>query len=120
MTDKNIALKDAQTVHMIPPSMDVLENENEYLLIADVPGASAQDVQIELHNGELTLRAAVQGSGVDLFSGGRTGYEYARRFHIPSGIDTEKVAAKMNNGVLELRIPKAAEKKPRQIPVTVS
>src|SRR5688572_11124449 len=129
MTNKDIARRDQENQElaqqaekqMIPPAMDVLENDNEYLLIADVPGVTAKDVQIELHNGELTIRAAVgRGFGVDLFSGGRTTCEYARRFHIPSGIELDKVGAELNSGVLKLRIPKSAERKPRQIPVNVA
>lgn len=104
--------------HLIAPPVDVLENENEYLLIADVPGASPDEVKIELHNGELTLRAPTSYEhGVDLFSGTRAQYEYARRFRVPNGIDADQVKAELNFGVLRLHLPKGQAAKPRQITV---
>lgn len=108
------------TIHQLTPPVDVLENAEEYLLIVDIPGADAEQMKIELHNGELSLRAPVSGRGIDLFSGGRTNYEHARRFRAPAGIQGDKIRAELKNGVLELHLPKEEAKKPRQIPVSSS
>jgi HSP20 family protein len=118
MTTKELTNQKEETRQMITPAVDILENDNEYLVISDMPGAQANNVHVELHNGELTIRAPISnGAGVDLFSGGRAAYEYGRRFRVPSGVVGDKIAAKLTNGVLELRIPKEEARKPRQIQV---
>lgn len=118
MNVKEMTPQNAKTRQTIAPQVDVLENEQEYLVLADLPGASPDQVQIELHDGELTLRAPkAQQDGKDLMSGGRASYEYARRFRVPSGVQADKIEAKLNLGVLELHIPKEEAKKPRQIQV---
>jgi HSP20 family molecular chaperone IbpA len=106
-------------IQQLTPPVDVLENTEEYLLMLDIPGASAEGMKIELHNGELTIRAPISGRGVDLFSGNATGYEHARRFRAPAGIQGDKIRAELNSGVLKLHLPKEEAKKPRQIPVAV-
>jgi HSP20 family molecular chaperone IbpA len=118
-TDNSQLEKKETTRQVIAPAVDVLENENEYLLISDVPGVKAEDVQIDWHNGELTIRAPATfgGAGVDLVSGGGARYEYARRFRIPAGIAQDKITAELTNGVLKLHVPKEEARKPRQIPV---
>jgi HSP20 family protein len=131
MTNKEMTRRENRTAEnqpaetpkqLVAPAIDVLENGDEYLLIADLPGVQPGDLHCEIHNGELTLRAPASafGTGVDLFSGSSTGYEYARRFRVPSGVAADKINAKLNNGVLELHIPKEEAKKPRTIPVSVS
>lgn len=110
--------KQAPTKQAIAPAVDVLENDTEYLVISDLPGVRAEDVQVELNNGELLIRAPASfDAGRDLISGGSASYEYARRFRIPSGVQGDKIAAQLTNGVLELHIPKEEAKKPRQIQV---
>src|SRR5262245_12997725 len=105
MTQRENRKPDAQTAEtprqLVPPAIDILENGDEYLLVADLPGVKASDMQCELHNGELTLRAPTSafGVGLDLFSGSRTGYAYARRFRVPAGIAADKIRAELNNGV---------------------
>jgi HSP20 family protein len=125
MTTKEMTRREENQVdttrQVLTPPVDILENEHEYLVISDLPGVKPEDVKVELHNGELTIRAPASfGAGVDLISGGRAGYEYARRFRVPAGIAGDKVAAKLNLGVLELRIPKEEARKPRQIEVRAS
>ena len=123
MTNKEMTTTKATepTRQMITPPVDVLENDAEYLLIADLPGAKTDDVHVEWHNGELTIRAPISfGAGIDLVSGANAGYEYGRRFHIPAGIAGDRIAAELTNGVLKLHVPKEEAKKPRQIRVSAA
>lgn len=121
MNVKEMSPQTAKTRQTIAPHVDVLENENEYLVLADLPGVAPEQMQIELKDGELSLRAPkTQQDGTDLMSGGRVSYEYTRRFRVPSGVQGDKIEAKLNLGVLELHIPKEEAKKPRQIQVRAS
>ena len=90
--------------------IDVYENENELLLVADLPGVSAEGLDVKVQNGELTIE-------------GKRGEKskYRRVFALDdAGFDLDKVAARQNNGVLELRLPKAPQKRARKIEVKAS
>jgi HSP20 family molecular chaperone IbpA len=90
--------------------IDVYENENELLLLADLPGVSADGLDVRVENGELTIE-------------GRRGEKskYRRVFALDdAGFDLDKVAARQNNGVLELRLPKAPQRRARKIAVKAS
>jgi HSP20 family molecular chaperone IbpA len=90
--------------------IDVYENENELLLLADLPGVPADGLDVRVENGELTIE-------------GRRGekQKYRRVFALDdAGFDLDAVAARQSNGVLELRLPKAAQKRARKIAVNAS
>ena len=101
------------------PDVDILEQPDAFVILADMPGANQESVEINLDKGILTLDAASVGDPAE----GPTRYAeyqiggYHREFRISEDIDREKVSAKMNNGVLELRLPKSAESQPRRISV---
>lgn len=88
------------------PRTDVFENANDYLLLLDLPGVSVKDLSIQLHQQHLTI----EGRRDDQ-------YRYKRSFEMPALIVTDKIDAVLKNGVLEVRIPKAEEAKPRTIAV---
>jgi HSP20 family protein len=90
--------------------IDVYENESELLLLADLPGVSAQGLDVRVANGELTIE-------------GRRGEKevYRRVFAVDdAGFDLDKVAARQQNGVLEVHLPKAPQKRARKIEVKAS
>ena len=90
--------------------IDVYENENELLLLADLPGVPADGLDVRVENGELTIE-------------GRRGEEneYRRVFALDdAGFELEKISAHQKNGVLELRLPKAPQKRARKIEVKAS
>ena len=93
--------------------IDVYENESELLLLADLPGVPAEGLDVRVENGELTIVGRRPGQG------DKTAYK--RVFALDdAGFDLDKVAAKQQNGVLELRLPKAAQKRARKIEVRAS
>ncbi|PCC72832.1 Molecular chaperone IbpA, HSP20 family [Nannocystis exedens] len=103
---------------VVAPPVDIYENQEEYLVLADLPGVKTDDVQIRFEDGELTIRA----SRADIDHGEVLGAEftaadYVRRFSIPETVDASKIDAKLQAGVLELTLPKASRVKPRQIAV---
>lgn len=103
------------------PAVDVTEEENRYVLHADVPGVDPENIEITLENGVLTIRGQREASNTE--SG--TGYRrversygtFFRRFTLPDTADAEKISAQSKNGVLELVIPKQEKVQPRRITV---
>ncbi len=105
-------------VPTVTPSVDIYENDDELLLYADMPGVAKDAIAINLENGRLTISAqrniAAEGE-VQFEEFGEVKYE--RAFSVPQGIDINKVKATMDNGVLNLHLPKSEAVKPRQIEV---
>jgi HSP20 family molecular chaperone IbpA len=101
------------------PACDIFENDDEILLLADLPGVTAEALAIHLDGGELTLgarREVTSEAGSAVASEWRQA-DYRRRFVVPSGIDAGKISAQLKNGVLSLHLPKSDELKPREIKV---
>jgi len=102
------------------PDIDILENRDGYVIYADLPGADDKSVDVRLDRGTLTLDARLatvpDSSWTPLHAEYRFG-SYHREFRISEDIDPAGVAAKMQNGVLELVLPKSAERRPRAIQV---
>lgn len=103
----------------IAPPCDIYENDDEILVIADVPGVTADTLDIHLEKGELTLEARRESSGQQGTFLGKELWEcdFRRRFAIPGGIEADKISAELRNGVLHLHLPKSEALRPRQIPV---
>ncbi len=102
------------------PPVDIYETPDALHLMADMPGVQAQDVEIDLKNGLLT----VQGKQSHLDEGSVSYREYhpgnyLRRFTLSETIDQENIQATMKHGVLHLRLPKVAKMRPRRIEVQV-
>jgi len=103
------------------PNVDILERENELLLVADVPGARADGVNIDYERGCLTLQADVAPRQDE----SRTNFllqeygvgHYSRTFQVGEGIDAHKITAEIADGVLTVHLPKAERLRPRKIEV---
>lgn len=93
----------------VPPPVDIYENAEEVLLVADLPGVLADDVHIRFERGELMLWGKRLGEEV--------GPDFARTFRVSGAIDPDKIEADLQNGVLNLRLPKRDTVRPRQIPI---
>lgn len=103
---------------VVAPPVDVYENREEFLLIADMPGTTKEDLHIHLDKGQLTFdaRRTETDEGRHLASESR-GTQYRRAFSVPHGIDVDNVTADLRDGVLRVHLPKSAAIKPRQIQV---
>lgn len=105
------------------PSVDIHEYDDRFQLYVDLPGVDPKAVDITLDNGVLTIggnREFPQTAGGEHMVAHRTerGHgHFHRRFTLPDTVDSDKVAAKDRNGVLEITIPKQAKAQPRRIPV---
>ena len=105
----------------IQPSVDVFENENEFLVVAELPGVRADGLDVRLDTDELVVRGEVSTS-IDgtVLLGQPLNVVYERTFAIPTTVDREQVSANVSDGVLHLRLPKAASARPRRIEVRTS
>lgn len=111
--------EDASAGPVFRPDVDILEEPDAFVIHADMPGASEETVEVQLERGVLTLHARLAtkpASGRPLYAEYREG-GYFREFRLSEDIDAGAVSARMKDGVLELRLPKTAEKKPRRIEV---
>jgi HSP20 family protein len=100
------------------PALDVRETEDDYLVLVDLPGVKSEDVVVELNDQVLTI----SGSRTPVETGEalrieRPSGSFVRRLTLPKGVDSDKVVADYKDGVLELRIPKRAEAKPKKIAI---
>ena len=105
------------------PAMDLVETEDHFVLRSDLPGLAEEDVSIEVEDRVLT----VSGERKSEHSENKDGYHrverafgsFSRSLTLPEGVDPEAVAASFDRGVLEVRIPKPEERKPRKISIGV-
>lgn len=107
--------------HAFAPAVDVAENDDEYVITAELPGAKRDDVTVEVHEGVLTLRGEKKSEREEKKDQARyVERSFSRSFTLPSNADGEKLAASFQDGVLTLRIPKREEAKPRVINIQSS
>ena len=103
------------------PAMDLVETDEHFVLRADLPGMTESDVNIELEDNVLTVsgerKAEHQEKGEGFYRVERAFGSFSRALTLPKGIDAEAVNASFSNGVLEVRIPKPEERKPRKITI---
>ena len=102
------------------PSVDIFETDRELILLADLPGVTAESLIIDLRENTLTLTGEVEAlekaDEKDILTEYETG-KYYRKFSLSNVIDQGKIDAKLTNGVLRLTLPKVEEVKPRKIEV---
>lgn len=102
------------------PDVDILETDEALLLVANLPGSAAEEIDVNFEKGTLTLQAKVQPRFRDGARAIAKEYgvgNYYRAFEVNERIDSEKIAADYTNGVLRLTLPKAKEEVPRKIAV---
>jgi HSP20 family molecular chaperone IbpA len=104
------------------PAVDIFDTEKELVLLADMPGVNAENVEIDLREDTLTILGKVpqeDSGGQGLLTEYRTG-NYFRTFRITEIVDRANITASINDGVLKLTLPKVAKAVPRKIPITGS
>jgi HSP20 family protein len=107
------------------PRVDLLEHEQEFVLVADLPGMKQEDIHISVQDNVLTLEGtrtfayADNGQGRYQYSERISG-TFCRRFLLSSAVDTDQITATYKDGVLEVHLPKAVEAQPKRIAVQAS
>jgi HSP20 family protein len=105
------------------PSVDIYETLDSLWLRADMPGVDENSLEVNVENGLFSIEGWVSVKEYENLQPVYTEYNignYSRRFTLSNEIDTNRITAKMVNGVLELELPKAEKAKPRQITISAS
>jgi HSP20 family protein len=109
-----------QRMNYLTPVANILETSDGYLLEAEMPGVAKDGIDVTVENGELIIvgrRGDKNVPGTPLYRESRP-LDYRRVFDLDPSIDTSRITAKMEQGILSLTLPKAEEVKPRRIQVT--
>jgi HSP20 family protein len=105
------------------PAMDLVETDEHFVLRADLPGLAEADVELSLEDNVLTLsgerKADHESPGEGYYRVERATGTFSRSLTLPEGVDGDAIAARFDKGVLEVRIPKPEQRKPRKLQISV-
>jgi len=105
------------------PAVDVLESKDAYLIRAELPGMQRDEIKVEVKDGNLVLSGETKtekpADGVEYRHVERVAAKFHRSFSLPETAKSDGVEATYKDGILEIRVPKAEEAKPRQIAISV-
>ncbi|HEX3317914.1 MAG TPA: Hsp20/alpha crystallin family protein [Solirubrobacteraceae bacterium] len=105
------------------PAMDLVETPEHFVLRADLPGLTEGDVDIELEDNVLTVsgerKVEHESREEGYYRVERASGSFRRSLTLPEGVDAEAIEASFDKGVLEVRIPKPEERKPRKVAISV-
>jgi HSP20 family protein len=108
---------------MVMPAIDISEDDDSYVVTAELPGTKKDDVTLELHENVLTLRGEKRNEREEKKEHSRyverTYGSFSRSFRLPANADGDHIKASFEDGVLSVTIPKAAEAKPRTVDIKV-
>ena len=104
------------------PPVDIYETDEAFVLKAELPGFTKEDVNIEVHENRLIIRGERKReteAKEDQYHRLERAYgRFERAFWLPTTVDAEHIQASFKNGILEMRLPKSEKAKPKQIPIT--
>lgn len=105
------------------PAVDVLESKDAYLVRAELPGMKKEDIKVEVKDGTLVLSGEMKSEkpadGVEYRHVERVAAKFWRSFTLPENAKQDGIEASYKDGILEIRVAKAEEAKPRQIAINV-
>src|SRR6266513_5083305 len=115
--------EEALTTTSYAPPVDIYEDEHNITLKLEVPGIDEKDIDVRIENNTLTVhgeRKIEKEEKEENFRRVERQYgSFTRTFTLPSSVDSEKVSANYDKGVLKITLPKKAEAKPKQIKVNI-
>ena len=115
--------KEAMTVSQWTPLVDIIEDNNEYLVKAELPELKKEEVKVNVENGELTIsgerKSEKEEKGKKFHRIERSYGSFLRSFTLPESVNADKVSAEFKDGVLSVHLPKDEKAKPKSIEVKV-
>lgn len=106
------------------PAINILEKDDSMQISADLPGLNPEDVEVTVEQGVLNIRGERKfeeaAEGETFHRVERLYGVFERNFTLPNSIDTEKIEASFNNGVMLVSLPKREESKPRSVKIQVA
>ena len=116
----NVTAQEVQRVPTAVPRVDIIEDQTGITLWADLPGVSRDSLEIKVEGDTLTIEGNVSipvSEGMEPIYAEVRAPRYARSFTLSRDLDTAAIQAKLDQGVLELRIPKHQQAQPKRITV---
>jgi HSP20 family protein len=110
----------AEAMSLGGPRLQVSDAGDQVVVLAELPGFKADDVKVSVEQGTLTIsgeRRADAPEGYTVHRKERSAVRFTRTVALPANVETDDVQAHLKNGVLELRLPKAAAERPRSITI---
>jgi len=105
------------------PATDLIESDSHYVLRADLPGVSEDDIKVQMDNNVLTISGERKAEHQDRRAGyyrvERTSGSFRRSVRLPEGVDADAITATFDKGVLEVAVPKPTHRQPRTVQITV-
>ena len=106
------------------PAIDFYEEDDQYVVKADLPGLNKKDVNVSLEDDVLTItgerRDEREEKETTYYRTERVSGSFRRVFRLPAAVNEKKAKARFTDGVLEISIPKAEEAKPKQIDIDIA
>lgn len=106
------------------PRIDIYEDDKKIYFEAEVPGISKKDLNISVHDNVLTVtgekKKELEQKGKNFFRSERSYGSFTRSFTLPDEVNTEKIEAKFNDGILKIEIEKALPKKPEERVISIN
>lgn len=119
--NRQVASDQAYDAVSFQPAVDVIEDGDDLVLRAELPGVAKEDVDVNVENSTLFLRGEKRPDPKrtpDAYRRTECAYgKFARHFQLPRTVDTRKIEAHFKDGVLEVRLPKAEGALPKKIQV---
>jgi HSP20 family protein len=109
----------AQSRRFATPLVDIESTQDGYVLYAEMPGVSKDGIEVTVENGDLLIvghRRPLEVSGEPIYRESRL-YDFRRVYELDPSIDTSRISARIENGLLIVNLPKAEKVKPRRIEV---
>ena len=105
------------------PPVDIIQDENQMVLKAELPGVKNEDIEVSVHDDRLTLKGAkrseIENNEEPYQYVERRYGEFARTFQLPATVDADKIRAQFKDGVLTVTLPVAEQAKPKRIEIKV-
>ena len=109
---------------LFAPAIDVVEEKDRYIIKAELPGLSRDDVNVTLENNYLTIRGEkkheTEEKSANYYHKERAYGSFSRTIELPTTVDAQKINAHFKDGVLQVTLPKSEAAKPKQIEVKVN
>ena len=114
-------MNDDISTGMWNPVVDLFEKDDRYVIKAEIPGVDKKDVKIDLKDRVLTLSGERSYDNEvkeeNYYRRERSYGKFQRAFTLPADVDSDKIKAEFNEGVLQIEVPKPEEKKPKQVTI---
>lgn len=102
------------------PSSDIYETDSAYLIAMDLPGIDRAALEIDVDDNRLVVKGTRELSESKAHRNERPRGRFVRTFSVPASVDQTKIGAEYKDGVLQVRLPKRTEQKPKKIDIKVS